>query len=107
MLADFRKTFHPTIDEKIEQYERLLSLHNKQIGWCSTCIHYTPSQMPGFVEDYGECDINLPYFPMKVISHNNTECLYYDEETANVKMLKHEIEKLKGIKGDVLEKEKT
>lgn len=106
MMFDFRKTFCPTVDEQIERYERLLSLHNEQIGCCSTCIHHTPSQMPGFVEDYGECDLTLPFFPMKVISRKNTECLYYEEKTAHVEMLKQKIEKLKGEK-DVLAEEKA
>ena len=107
MFSDFRRTFQPTVDEQIEQYERLLSLHNEQIGCCSTCTHYKPSQMPGFVEDHGECDLTLPYFAMKVISHKNTECLYYVENIAKIEILKQKIEKLKGEKKHVLAEEKT
>lgn len=94
-MIDFNKIFNPTVDEQIKQYEQLLTLHNKHIGYCSTCVHYKPSQMPGFVEDYGECDLVLPSFPMKVISQKSTDCLYYKENTAQVEKLKEKIETLK------------
>lgn len=95
MMFDFRKIFSPTADEQIEQYEQLLALHNKHIGYCSACAHYKLSQMPGFVEDHGDCDLMLPCFSRKVVSQEHIDCLYYKENTAQAERLKQKIENLK------------
>lgn len=94
-MFDFRRIFQPTADEQIGEYERLLTLYNERIGYCSTCIHYKPSQMPGFVEDYGECNLAIPLFYKKATSRKNINCLYYEKQTIFVETLKRKIEQLK------------
>lgn len=59
-LSDaFRRAFHPTPEEELEDLKRFVDIHNlaKSKKRCSTCTKWTPppSDLPGFVEDHGDC----------------------------------------------------
>lgn len=96
MIASFRRSFFPTDEEKIERLEMLISLHEDQLNYCSTCIHYISSMMPGFVTDYGRCAKNSPIFEDKVCGNIKEHCPYYEEDTQSVERLHRMLEKLKG-----------
>lgn len=100
MNNSIREIFNPTPDEEIKLYKRLIDLHNEQIGQCSTCIHYIPTKMPGFVTDYGNCRAKSVIFSKKVTTHKEIGCFYYMEETNYVNNLKKLIVELKGGKND-------
>lgn len=55
----FRRAFHPTPEEELEDLRRFVDIHNlaKSKKRCSTCTKWTPppSDLPGFVEDHGDC----------------------------------------------------
>ena len=95
MIASFRRSFFPTDEEKIERFEMLISLHEDQLNYCSTCIHYISSMMPGFVTDYGRCAKNSPIFEDKVCGNTQENCPYYAEDTQSVQRLRKMIAKLK------------
>lgn len=101
MLADFRKVFFPTKTELIEDYERAIDLHNKQIGHCSTCVFHIPTNMPGFVTDYGDCRVNSPIFTEKVCGLRDINCSYYAEDFTEISKLKSELGRLKGASDEV------
>lgn len=98
MNNSIREIFNPTPDEQIELYEKLIGLHNEQIGQCSTCIYYVPTKMPGFVTDYGYCRAKSVIFSKKVTTHKEIGCFYYMEETNYVNNLKKLVNELKGEK---------
>lgn len=100
MLADFRRVFFPTKEELIKDYERVLKLHNDQIGQCSTCVFHTPSEMPGFVTDYGDCQVNSPIFLEKVCGSKDIDCAHYAENVTTANELKLELKRLKGENDD-------
>ena len=93
MMADFRRTFHPTVEEQIQDYELLLRLHKEQLGHCSTCANHISSDMPGYVTDYGDCTVDSPLFPAKVCGLEDKICPLYAERS--VEPLEQEIEMLK------------
>lgn len=96
MFSNFRKTFKPTKEEKIKLYEDLLENHNRQIGHCSTCIHFVGSDAPGFVTDYGTCKLAKDVFPTKVCSMSDVICDDYEEITNYPMYLEQLIAKAKG-----------
>lgn len=93
MMVDFRRIFRPTAEEQIEDYELLLRLHKEQLGRCSTCANLIPSDLPGYVTDYGECSADSPLFPAKVCGLEEQICPLYAERS--VESLKQEIARLK------------
>lgn len=93
MFAPFRKIFNPTIDDKIETLETIITLHKKYIGDCSTCNYHTPSNAPGWVTDYGSCLKNCKHFSGKVCGLEKVECSEYEEES--LAWAYEDIEKLK------------
>lgn len=91
MMVDFDKVFKPTKEDEIRSYEILVKLHRESIGECCTCKNYiaSPSDLPGFVTDYGACRLNKDIFHEK-------ECESYEEDTDQINGFLAEIEKLKG-----------
>lgn len=98
MRNRLREIFDPTPEEQIEMYEKLLQLHKEQIGQCSTCVHYIPTSLPGFVTDYGKCRANSVLFTKKVTDQKEIGCFFYMEETKYINNLKKLIDELKGEK---------
>ena len=94
-MADFRRVFHPTVEEQIQDYELLLKLHKEQLGCCSTCANHIPSDMPGFVTDYGECSVGSSVFVEKVCGLAKTPCPLYTDNSAGVDLLTQKIERLR------------
>ena len=95
MIESFRRVFAPTPEEQIRDCEMLLELHTAQIGFCSTCANHIPSNMPGFVTDYGECRAGSSNFAAKVCSLEQLPCQQYSEEP--VEPILREIERLKRV----------
>ena len=95
MMGSFRRVFHPTPEEQIRDYEMLLALHIAQIGFCSTCANHIPSNMPGFVTDYGECRAGIQNFAEKVCGLEQLPCQQYIEES--IEPILREIERLKRV----------
>ncbi len=93
MMIDFRRIFHPTAAEQIQDYELLLRLHKEQLGHCSTCANHIPSDMPGYVTDYGGCCVDSPLFAAKACGLKDEICLLYVE--SSVESLEQEIMRLK------------
>lgn len=93
MTASFRRTFFSTPEEQIQDLEMILRLHAEQIGHCSTCERHTPSDMPGYVTDYGGCTVDSPLFTAKVCGLGDKICPLYVERS--VESLEKEIERLK------------
>ena len=93
MIASFRRTFLPTPEEQIQEYEMVLRMHTEQIGYCSTCENYISSDMPGFVTDYGNCRVDSPVFEAKVCGLKDENCPLYAEKS--VEPIKEEIERIK------------
>lgn len=98
MFASFRRIFKPTKEEQIQDLELILRLHSEQIGKCSTCENYIPTEMPGFVTDYGRCKARSPVFDHKVATYGDPEpeCSLYLESTDYIDDVKERISKLKG-----------
>lgn len=94
-MSNFRRSFKPTPEEKLHDYEQLLNICNKAKGHCSCCVHYRSSDMPGFVEDHGECVINKSLFASKVIGEQ-FPCDSYEENRKIFERLEHLIAELKG-----------
>ena len=96
-MSGFRKVFCPTKEEQIEKFEMLIKLHEDQLNHCSTCVFHTPTDMPGFVTDYGSCRVNSPIFAEKVCGLREIECRFYAEDVTEVNRLKELLmEYLKG-----------
>ena len=93
MIASFRRTFLPTPEEQIQEYEMVLRLHAEQLGHCSTCENHISSDMAGFVTDYGSCNVDSPVFAEKVCGLREETCPLYMEES--VEPIKEEIERIK------------
>lgn len=93
MIASFRRTFLPTPEEQIEDFEMVLRFHTEQIGHCSTCKNHISSDMPGIVTDYGSCNVDSPVFAAKVCGLRENTCPLYIEES--VEPIKREIERIK------------
>lgn len=96
MLCNFRRVFNPTIEEQIELYERVINAHNELLGHCCTCVHHIPSDAPGFVEDHGRCDLNIPSF-VTFVAYPATisDCIFYEEYTEGIDILKKKLKELK------------
>lgn len=88
--------FYPTKEEQINFFEFVMMIRQDQIGCCSTCAHYSSSDMPGFVTDYGTCQVNSSIFTKKVCSQEKIECSFYSEETEIINKLNNLIAELKG-----------
>lgn len=97
MIASFRRTFLPTPEEQIQEYEMVLRLHAEQLGHCSTCENHISSDMPGFVTDYGSCNVDSPAFAEKVCGLREETCPLYMEKS--VEPIKQEIDRIKQICG--------
>ena len=95
-MSSFRKVFHPTKEEQIESTEMLIKLHEDQLNHCSTCVFHIPTDMPGFVTDYGDCRVNSPIFAEKVCGLKEIKCPYYAEDVAGINRLEKILEDLKG-----------
>lgn len=97
MMADFNSISNPTAEDLIHQYEMLINLHRESVGKCSTCVNHipTPPDLPGFVTDYGECELKKDIFYDKVCGLTDAECDGYKEDTSFVEDCLAEIEKLK------------
>ena len=90
-----RRIFHPTKEEQISDLEMLLKFHQELIGSCSTCANHIPSNMPGFVTDYGECKAEAEMFPAKVCGLTDDPCPMYVEDTEFVKDINLKIQQLR------------
>ena len=97
----FRRIFNPTVEEQIESIKMLIKLHKKQLGHCSTCIFHIPTDMPGFVTDYGSCRANNPIFSEKVSGLKQIRCSFYAEDVSKINQLQ---KTLKGLEGAANEK---
>lgn len=97
-MNKLRSIFFPTIKEQITQYERLIQIHNEQIGYCSTCKHYIPTDpyLPGFITDYGKCELDKDIFTEKVCKLRDHDCDLYEESTEIVSHFESLINILKG-----------
>lgn len=93
MMTNFRRTFFPTPEEQIQDLEMILRVHEGQIGKCSTCENHIPSDMPGFVTDYGKCKTGSPIFIEKVCGLKDESCPLYIEKS--VEPIKQKIERIK------------
>lgn len=100
MMGSFRKIFNPTKEEQIESIEMLIKLHEDQIGHCSTCMFHIPTDMPGFVTDYGECRVNSPIFAEKVCGLREIRCSHYVEDVTEINRLKSMLKKIEGRGND-------
>ena len=98
MMVDFDRVFNPTIKEQIEDLETALRIHNEAIKkkWCSTCKHWKapPDNLPGFVENHGDCD-----FYHVVDATLNCSDYEIDEigEAQEYRKIKNEIDRLKRL----------
>ena len=86
-MNKLQKIFNPTLDDRIEFFQKLVKCHRELLGDCATCTHYHESTMPGFVTDYGYCGVDNPVFDEKVLSHYPIICLRYEEDTRCIKEL--------------------
>lgn len=95
MFSDFRRIFKPTKEERRQDLELFLKMHTNNIGRCSTCIHKIESHAPGFVTDYGSCDVKSPVFFKKVCAvGEEPKCPKYEEDTVYPMLLRRQIELL-------------
>lgn len=108
MIASFDKAFNPTKKDKIRNYETLVELHRKYIGECCTCKFYSPppSDLPGFVMDYGDCVLSKDIFSAKVCGLKDVECNCYEEDTSDLKDYLSEIERLQEINDEIRKRSK-
>lgn len=96
MTVSFRKTFCPTKEEQIDTIEMLIKIHKSQFGDCSTCLFHLPTDLPGFVTDYGSCRMNSPIFAQKVCGLKDIPCICYAEDTKEIQKLQDMLKSLKG-----------
>lgn len=89
-MSNFRKVFCPTKAEQIQSMSYLIALHKEYVGYCETCANYVPSDLPGFVTDYGECLAKNPIFAQRVCGLSNATCEQYVED-------RDTIDKLEGL----------
>lgn len=97
-----RDLFFPPPSEEIVRFQELLKLMHSHRGECFTCKHHTlpPSDTPGYVTDYGSCEIGLAHFPGKVCHLDDIfcECYEYDDEMEQYYL--NEIRKMEAIKDE-------
>ena len=96
MTANFRKVFCPTKAEQIQSMSYLIALHKENVGYCVTCANYMPSDLPGFVADYGECLAKNPIFAQRVCGLSNETCEQYVEDRYIISKIETLLDKLKG-----------
>ena len=103
-MVDFRKTFFPTKEERIERLENLIELHESYKGDCITCVHYiSPSpETPGFVTNYGDCALEEEIFAEKVGGLSDSICASYEYDEDFIRDCK---EKIATIRSEVTEHE--
>lgn len=87
--------FDPPVEKRIEDMEKLLILHETMRGHCCTCVWYCPTDMPGFVTDYGYCTMNNPIFIDKQINSKLLPCTEYVEDKESRKKIEEELRQLK------------
>lgn len=94
-MRSFRRTFNPTVEEQIEDLEKLSKLFSESYDkkCCYTCIHYEYHEVPGYVTDFGDCKKNKNWFE-RYMSDNPKECKYYARSNGLDK-LNEEIKRLK------------
>lgn len=86
MANKLRSIFSTSDEELLPLYEWVVQHHHERIGACCTCTHYIPTDMPGFVTDYGDCGVKNPVFVDKVCSEvcheldEHNECPEYVEK---------------------------
>lgn len=99
-MNKLRELVYPSPEHKIEQFEMLIRIHKEQIGDCSTCKHLIPppADLPGFVTDYGECELNKGIFHKKVCHLEDQKCDDYEEDTSN---LEYYLAKIKRLREDI------
>lgn len=99
-MSSFRKIFCPTKEELIENIEATIRIHKKCFNHCATCVFYIPTDMPGFVTDYGSCRLDCPIFSEKVCGHKDLKCSYYVEDVTEINRLEESLKDLKGENND-------
>lgn len=81
----FRRIFRPTLEEQINDLNKIIRLHDELIGTCFTCEHYISSSAPGFVTDYGFCESQEESFLRRLLEDvNNLKvdyCPLYREQS--------------------------
>lgn len=98
MTISFDKVFRPTKEDQIFMCKMIVDFHRNHVGECSTCKWLTPppSDLPGFVTDYGDCVLSKDIFYDKVCLRKDLECDAYEENTSELEYFLSEIERLKG-----------
>ena len=97
MKNRIRRIFSPTSEEEIKDLNQILGIHKKQIGECSTCVHYKRSDLPGYWTDYGSCKAKSPHFLEKV-THFKVPCSSYQEDIRGVEKIKRKVKELEALK---------
>lgn len=95
MMVDFNRVFLPTKEQQIEDLKKCIEMHNSLIGDCVTCVHYTPSDLRGFVTDYGNCSVDEEVFMEKIFDQENAVCNHYEHDDSEIQLAVNEINKLK------------
>lgn len=96
-MNKLRRIFHPEPEDTLKLLKMVVKGHNMGIGNCTTCLHHVPTEMPGFVTDYGYCKKNCECFDAKVCGLEKIECDKYeyrpiDDVLEKIKELEKEIE---------------
>lgn len=97
-MNKLRRIFNPTKEEKIEDYERIIEIHKEHYGDCCTCAYYNPppADLPGYITDYGNCELDVYIFAEKVSFAWLRPCDCYEENIEFVEYFTELIEQLKG-----------
>lgn len=86
LVEDFRKTFCPTIEEKIESFENLIAAYESMYGECATCMYLDGVDQA--------CLMNCDCQCVK----KGQMCLFYQYDSTPVEKWQSEIYRLKGDK---------
>lgn len=97
VLGLFRRIFHPTKEEQINDLEMLLKRHEEQIGHCTTCKKHISSHEPGFVTDFGKCKNHSTIFAQKACGLTDAHCPLYEEDVEEVVAIKRSILELRQL----------
>ena len=98
-MNKLRRIFNPTKEEKIEDYERIIQIHKEHIDECCTCKYYNPppADLPGYITDYGNCELDMYFFAVKVCGLRGSRCDCYEE---NIEFVEHFTELIEQLKGE-------
>lgn len=91
------RVFKPEPEDTLKLLKMVVDGYNSAIGKCTTCVHHVPSEMPGFVTDYGYCKKNCECFASKVCGLEDIDCNEYEQRSIDktleeIKELEREIE---------------